>query len=323
MKYTKNFGILDSDDSAKIIRDLLKRYAMQDTFKPQEVKGFISKQKNEGRTAELFLKYANGNYDNAMGKLYQEYEKELEKANSLDFDDLLLLPYLLFQRKPEILQKWQNSFDYILVDEAQDTNWIQFELMKMMSGNLANPDAKGANITLIGDDFQSIYGWRGALMENFLNVKQYWPDIQMFKLQTNYRSKAHIVNAGNAVIKQNKNQYEKNIVAHREGNDKITIFNHNTDIDEAANTVELIKQMKAKEKLKSRGQVAILYRTNAQSGNFETMFIQEGIPYKIFGAFKFFERKEIKDILAYLKVLNNPFDTVSLKRILNIPNRKI
>lgn len=315
-KFTKSFGILDADDSAKIIRDLLKRFAMQDTFKPQEVKGFISTQKNNGNTAELFLKHANGNYEASMGKLYQEYEKELEKANSLDFDDLLLLPYLLFKQNEKILQKWQNAFDYILVDEAQDTNWIQFELMKLMSGS-------GANITLIGDDFQSIYGWRGALMENFLNVKQYRPDIQMFKLQTNYRSKAHIVNAGNAVIKQNKNQYEKNIVAHREGNDKITIFNHNTDIDEAANTVELIKQMKAKEKLKSRGQVAILYRTNAQSGNFETMFIQEGIPYKIFGAFKFFERKEIKDILAYLKVLNNPFDTVSLKRILNIPNRKI
>ena len=315
-KFTKNFWILDSDDSSKIIRDLLKRFALNDTFKPQEVKGFISTQKNNGNTAELFLKHANGNYEASMGKLYQEYEKELEKANSLDFDDLLLLPYLLFKQDEKILKKWQNAFDYILVDEAQDTNWIQFELMKLMSGT-------GANITLIGDDFQSIYGWRGALMENFLNVKQYRPDIQMFKLQTNYRSKPHIVNAGNAVIKQNKNQYEKNIVAHREGNDKITIFNHNTDIDEAANTVELIKQMKAKEKLKSRGQVAILYRTNAQSGNFETMFIQEGIPYKIFGAFKFFERKEIKDILAYLKVINNPFDTVSLKRVLNIPNRKI
>jgi len=304
-KFTKNFWILDSDDSSKIIRDLLKRFALNDTFKPQEVKGFISTQKNNGNTAELFLKHVNGNYEASMGKLYQEYEKELEKANSLDFDDLLLLPYLLFKQDEKILKKWQNAFDYILVDEAQDTNWIQFELMKLMSGT-------GANITLIGDDFQSIYGWRGALMENFLNVKQYRPDIQMFKLQTNYRSKPHIVNAGNAVIKQNKNQYEKNIVAHREGNDKITIFNHNTDIDEAANTVELIKQMKAKEKLKSRGQVAILYRTNAQSGNFETMFIQEGIPYKIFGAFKFFERKEIKDILAYLKVINNPFDTISL-----------
>ena len=133
MKYNKNFGILDADDSAKIIRDILKRYAMADTFKPQEVKSFISKQKNEGRTAELFLKYSNGNYEDQMGKLYQEYEKELEKSNSLDFDDLLLLPYQLFKKSPEVLQKWQNSFDYILVDEAQDTNWIQFELMKMMS----------------------------------------------------------------------------------------------------------------------------------------------------------------------------------------------
>lgn len=152
-KFTKNFGILDSDDSSKIIRDLLKRFAMNDTFKPQEVKGFISSQKNNGNTAEFFLKNANGNYENAMGKLYQEYEKELEKANSLDFDDLLLLPYLLFKQDEKILQKWQNAFDYILVDEAQDTNWIQFELMKLLSGT-------GANITLIGDDFQSIYGRR-------------------------------------------------------------------------------------------------------------------------------------------------------------------
>ena len=160
-------------------------------------------------------------------------------------------------------------------------------------------------------------------MENFLNVKHYWKDIKMFKLQTNYRSKAHIVAAWNSVIKNNKNQYEKNIIAHREWNDKITVFTHNTDTDEAANIIELIKQMKDKEKLKSRWQVAILYRTNSQSQNFESLFIQEGIPYKIYWAFKFFERKEIKDILAFLKVINNPFDSVSLKRILNIPNRKI
>jgi DNA helicase-2/ATP-dependent DNA helicase PcrA len=188
--------------------------------------------------------------------------------------------------------------------------------MKMMSWSWAN-------ITLIWDDFQSIYWWRWALMENFLNVKHYWKDIKMFKLQTNYRSKAHIVAAWNSVIKNNKNQYEKNIIAHREGSDKITVFTNNTDTDEAANIIELIKQMKEKGKLKSWWQVAILYRTNSQSQNFESLFIQEGIPYKIYWAFKFFERKEIKDILAFLKVVNNPFDWVSLKRILNIPNRKI
>jgi DNA helicase-2/ATP-dependent DNA helicase PcrA len=135
------------------------------------------------------------------------------------------------------LRKWQHHFDYILVDEAQDTNWIQFELMKMMTGG-------GAIITMIGDDYQSIYGRRGAMMENFLNVKMYRPDIQMFKLQTNYRSKPHIVEAGNAVIKKNRHQYEKEVVAHRSGEDKITVFSHQTDIDEAGNTIELIKKFK-------------------------------------------------------------------------------
>jgi DNA helicase-2/ATP-dependent DNA helicase PcrA len=219
------------------VKEILKRLNLSDVFKPNEVKGFVSKQKNNGVLPSDFLKGVESNYDETMGKVYQEYQKTLETTNSLDFDDLLLLPYLLFTKQPETLQKWQNHFDYILVDEAQDTNWIQFELMKLMTGG-------GANITLIGDDFQSIYGRRGALMENFLNVKRYRPDIQMFKLQINYRSKPHIVQAGNAVIKHNLNQYEKNIVAHREGNDKITVFAHNSDIDEAANTVELIKKMK-------------------------------------------------------------------------------
>ena len=315
-KYNKNFWILDADDSAKIIKDIIKRLNVQDLFKPQEVKWFISTQKNNWRTSEDFLLRAWSAQEQNMGRVYQEYEKELEKSNSLDFDDLLLLPYLLFKKDEKILKKRQNSFDYILVDEAQDTNWIQFELMRMLSWSWAN-------ITLIWDDFQSIYWWRWALMENFLNVKHYWNDIKMFKLQTNYRSKAHIVAAWNSVIKNNKNQYEKNIVAHREWSDKITVFTHNTDTDEAANIIELIKQMREKGKLKTWWQVAILYRTNSQSQNFESLFIQEWIPYKIYWAFKFFERKEIKDILAFLKVVNNPFDSVSLKRILNIPNRKI
>jgi DNA helicase-2/ATP-dependent DNA helicase PcrA len=208
-----------------------------DVFKSNEVKGFISKQKNTGMLPSDFLKGVEKSYDETMGKVYEAYQKTLETTNSLDFDDLLLLPYLLFTKHKETLQKWQNHFDYILVDEAQDTNRIQFELMKLLTDS-------GTNITLIGDDFQSIYGRRGALMENFLNVKRYRPNIQMFKLQINYRSKPHIVQAGNAVIKHNVNQYEKHIVAHREGNDKITIFSHTSDIDEAANTIELIKRMK-------------------------------------------------------------------------------
>ncbi len=316
MKYSKNFWIFDTNESQSVIKDVLKQLWMTDVFKPQEVKSFISTQKNNWFDPKMFSKQANSDYDHNMYVIYQKYQEALELANSLDFDDLLLLPYLLFKKHPEVLQKWQQQFSYILVDEAQDTNRIQFELMKMLSW-------ESANITLIGDDFQSIYGWRGALMENFLNVKKYRPDIQMFKLQTNYRSRPHIVDAGNQVIKNNTNQYQKDIVAHRTWSDKIVCFSHGSEIDEAANLVDFIKKMKETHKLKDWWQVAILYRTNAQSSPFEQIFLQEGIPYKVFGAFKFFERKEVKDILAYVKYVINPQDSVSLKRILNIPERGI
>ncbi len=318
MKYSRDFTILDANDTQSVIKEVLKRLNLQDVFKPNEVKSVISNTKNAWMTPKDYLKGVDSNYDESMGKIYEEYQKTLETSNSLDFDDLLLLPYQLFIKDKAVLQKWQNAFDYILVDEAQDTNWIQFELMKMLSWGWAQ-------ITLIWDDFQSIYGRRWALMENFLNVKMYWPTIQMFKLQTNYRSKPHIVAAGNAVIKNNTRQYEKNIIANRSGSDKdlITIFSHNSDVDEAANTIELIKKMKSSWKLKERWQVAILYRTNSQSSVFESLFIQEWIPYKIYWAFKFFERKEIKDIISYLKFFLNDKDNLSLKRIINTPNRKI
>lgn len=316
MKYTTSFGILDTNDTQSIIRDVLKRLNLQEIFKVAEVKGFISHQKNNGNDPKMFLKHVWSDYDQSMFKIYEEYQKSLESSNNLDFDDLLLLPHMLFTKHPDILQKWQNKFSYILVDEAQDTNWIQFELMKMLSWN-------ASNITLIGDDFQSIYWWRGALMENFLNVKKYRPDIQMFKLQINYRSRPHIVHAGNQIIKNNQNQYEKTIVPYRTGDDKIVCFSHNTEMDEAANIVDFIKKTKAQGKLKKRWSVAILYRTNAQSSPFEQLFLQEWIPYKVRWAFKFFERKEIKDTLAYLKYFLNPQDNVSLKRIINVPERSI
>lgn len=315
-KYTKNFWILDTNETQSVIKDILKRMNLQDVYKVNEVKGFISTQKNNGVEAKMYISNSKSDYDQHMGQIYEEYQKALEKANSLDFDDLLLLPYLLFKKSKETLTKRENKFAYILVDEAQDTNRIQFELMKMFTGN-------GANITMIGDDFQSIYGRRWALMENFLNVKKYRPDIQMFKLQINYRSKPHIVQASNHIIKHNVNQYQKEIIPHRTGDDKITIFSHGSEMDEAANIVDMIKKMKEWAKIKSRWNIAILYRTNAQSSPFEQLFLQEGIPYKVYGAFKFFERKEVKDIISYIKHLLNPADSISLKRILNIPNRKI
>ncbi len=316
MKYTKNFWIFDTNESQSILKDVLKRLNLQDVFKVPEAKNFISKQKSNGIDPKTYSKTITSDYDKSMYNVYEQYQKDLEKSNSLDFDDLLLLPYLLFKKDKELLTKWQNKFSYILIDEAQDTNRIQFELIKMLSGDQGN-------VTLIGDDFQSIYGRRWALMENFLNVKKYRPDIQIFKLQINYRSKPHIVHAGNHIIKNNTNQYEKQIVPHRTGDEKITIFCHGSEMDEAANSIDLIKKMKDGNKIKSRWSIAILYRTNAQSSPFEQILIQEGIPYKVRWAFKFFERKEIKDIISYIRYLVNPANDVALKRILNIPNRKI
>lgn len=315
MKYNKQFGIFDSNESKMVVKETLKQLWLQEVFKEQEVKGVISRLKNEWMTPQDFGKKIQTDHDKSMGKIYAEYQKSLENSNMLDFDDLLLLPYVLFQKNPDVLAKRQQKFRYIMVDEAQDTNWIQFELMKMLSW-------KHANITLIGDDFQSIYGRRGAVMENFLNVKQYWPDIQMFKLQINYRSRPHIVEAWSHIIKNNVNQYQKDMKPHRTGDDKIVVFAHRDEMDEAANTIDLIKKMKG-EKFQNRSDIAILYRTNAQSSPFEQILVQEWIPYKIRGAFKFFERKEIKDIVAYVKYIINPKDSVSLKRIINIPARKI
>lgn len=267
------------------------------------------------------MKIAQTQQDLLIAQVYTKYQTQLQIANAMDFDDLLLYPYRMFQTYPAILHKWQQQFQYILVDEAQDTNWIQFELMKLLTKREPNTEHK-PNITLIGDDFQSIYGWRGALMENFLNVKQIRPDIEIFKLQTNYRSKPHIVHAGSAVIKNNTKQYEKNIIAHRAGEEKIVVFNHPDESSEALNIVEFIAKLKEQNN-KQRSDFSILYRTNAQSSPFEQVLVQEGVPYKIFGAFRFFDRKEVKDIVSYLKYLLNHRDNVALKRIINIPSRKL
>lgn len=313
--YTDNFWIYDSNESMSIIKKILKDQWMAEDVEAKEAKGFISKLKNEGIEYDFYTKNTNNDYELTMAKIYELYQKELMKANSVDFDDLLLLPYLLFKQNTELLQKRQNSFDYIMVDEAQDTNWIQFELMRMISW-------KNGNITLIGDDFQSIYWRRWALMENFLNVKKTWSDIEIFKLQTNYRSKPHIVAAGSHIIKKNENQYEKDIKPHREWDHKIMVFTNNDQVDEAINIIDLIKKFHD-EKWHKRSDFAILYRTNAQSSPFEQILVQEGIPYKIYWAFKFFERKEIKDVISYIKYLINPRDNIALKRIINTPSRKI
>ncbi len=318
MWYNRFFGIYDSSDSLSLIKSIIKQDTQLSDIDIQIAKSKISGWKNIGLLPQKVLNQVE-EIDIPIAILYQKYQQQLIQANSLDFDDLLLLPYHLFQKVPQVLNKWQQKFKYILVDEAQDTNWIQFELLKQLS---IFSNWQTNNITFIGDDFQSIYGWRWAMMENFLNVQKRRKDIKIFRLELNYRSRPHIVEAGNNIIKNNIQQYPKTIKATREGKDNIKILISADEIDEAANVIELIKKLQ-KEKGFTFNDFAILYRTNAQSQPFEEALITEGIPYKVWWGFKFFERKEIKDIVSYLKVLYNPADNISLKRIINTPNRKI
>ena len=313
--YTNSFSVVDANDSAAMMKQLMKQHRLEDMLDIREAKAIISMWKNNGRTREEAAKNCQTQKDERALRLYQLYQKSLIESNAVDFDDLLLLPKLLFLHNPEILTKRQNRFSYILVDEAQDTNTIQFELMRLLV-------SKTGNITFIGDDYQSIYRRRGAVMENFLTLHLRWPTIHVFKLQTNYRSKPHIVAAGNEIIKKNQRQYAKEITAHRTEQDTIRVFTFQDETDEAQQLIWLIVKLK-EENNKIRSDFTILYRTNAQSSPFEQILLSEWLPYKVVGAFKFFERMEVKDIIAYGRFLINPKDSLSLLRIINTPKRSI
>jgi len=315
MKYTTSFTIYDPSDSWMVLKKILKETGMAEHVELRECSRTISQRKNKWYIPEQAGLYCDSQMEEWILEVYTKYQKALEDSNALDFDDLLLLPKLLFEKSPETLSKWQKSYKHILVDEAQDTNAIQFSLMRSLAWD-------GATITFIGDDYQSIYRWRWAVMDNFLNVSQRWSDIQTFKLETNYRSKPHIVAAWSAVIKQNQKQYDKSIVPHREGNDMIRMFTFADEVDEATQVIELITKLK-EESEKKWSDFTILYRTNAQSSPFEQVLLTEWIPYTVVGAFKFFERAEIKDLLSYIRCILNPKDSVALQRIINTPNRKI
>ncbi len=317
--WKKNFVIYDSADSTSMIKNIIKAKKYGEIVDAKDAKFTISQWKNKGYHPEQAWLHCESQSQERILEVYQEYWKQCQDANALDFDDLLLLPKLLFDKAPAVLAKRQNTFSHILVDEAQDTNTIQFDLMKQLS---QGKNELSKTITFIGDDYQSIYRWRWAVMQNFLNLENLRPGIETFKLEINYRSLPHIVEAGNAIIKQNKVQYDKNIKAFREGDKHIRVFEFADERDEAAQIIEMIAKVK-EEADKSRSDFTILYRTNAQSVPFEQVCIADSIPYKIVWGRKFFERKEVKDILSYVRFLSNPSDSLALKRIINTPWRWI
>ena len=313
--FEKNFTILDSDDSLTIIKKILKDMNLDPKFyNPRAIRNKISSAKNELMDSNYYSRFANSEYEEIVLEVFRKYEQKVLKNNSMDFDDLLLLPIKLFKKYPEILEKYQDRFKYILVDEYQDTNEAQYILIKMLS-------KKYKNICVVGDLDQSIYGFRGANFRNILNFEKDYPDAKVIPLEENYRSTGNILNVANDIIKHNKQRKEKNLWTKNDSGPKIRYHRAYDEKDEANYVMEEIKKLIISGEEKSN--IAVLYRTNAQSRNMEEALLRENIPYKVVGSFYFYNRKEIKDLISYLKLIYNSNDDVSLMRVINVPKRQI
>lgn len=313
--YEKNFTILDSDDSLSIIKKIMKELNIDaNKYNPKAIKNVISNNKNEIIDPEKYSLYVNTDFDEIALEVYRKYEKSLKINNAVDFDDLLILPLKLFNNNPVVLQKYQEKYKYVFIDEYQDTNEPQYILSKMIS-------AKYKNITVVGDADQAIFTWRGANYKNILNFEKDYKDAKVVLLEENYRSTKTILNAANNVIKNNKVRKEKNLWTQNEEGSKITYYKAFDEKDESNYVVNEIKKLI--EKGVNPKDICVLYRANAQSRTVEEAFLTSNISYNIVGSYAFYNRKEIKDLIAYLKLIYNNKDDVSLLRVINYPKRGI
>ena len=313
--YESNFTILDADDSLSIIKKIMKELNIDiSKFNPKAIKNAISSNKNEMIDCNSYEKYAYTDYDNIVKEVYQKYERNLKINNAMDFDDLLILPLKLFNEHPDVLQEYQEKYKYIFIDEYQDTNGPQYILSKMIS-------AKYRNITVVGDADQAIFTWRGANYKNILNFENDYKEAKTVLLEENYRSTKTILNAANNVIKNNKIRKEKNLWTENEQGDKIVYYKAFDEKDESNYVVMEVKKLL--EKGINPRDICVLYRANAQSRTIEEAFLTNSISYNIVGSYAFYNRKEIKDLIAYLKLIYNPKDDVSLLRVINYPKRGI
>ena len=315
--YDSNFTIYDTDDSKSVMKDVLKRLQIDPKQYPEKrFLNRISNCKNELSTYEDEEKEAFGDYaDELFAKVYRNYQEELQRNNALDFDDLIMKTVELFKTHPEVLENYQNRFLYIMVDEYQDTNTAQFELIRLLA-------AKNRNICVVGDDDQSIYKFRGANIRNILDFEKVYPDATVVKLEQNYRSTQTILDAANAVISNTRSRKAKALWTDRGDGDRISFIHTETDADEAETIVDRICRDKRAGKCFYRDN-AVLYRTNAQSRILEMKCHEAGVPCIVVGGVNFYSRKEIKDILAYLKTIDNGRDDLAVRRIINVPKRGI
>ena len=313
--YDKNFVIMDSDDSLTVVKKIIKDMGYDPKiYNPRAIRNKISSCKNEMMSPEAYEKYAVSDYEKVIQQVYAKYEVKLQRNNSVDFDDLLLLPIELFKKHPDILNKYQDLYQYLLIDEYQDTNEAQYILTKLLC-------AKNRKITCVGDDSQSIYSFRGANYKNILNFENDYKDAKTILLEENYRSTSTILDAANQVIKNNKMRKDKNLWTARGIGDKIKYYRAYNERDEAQYVIRKVKE------LINRGveyqDIVVLYRTNAQSRVIEDEFLKENLPYRVVGSLYFYARKEIKDLIAYLRLIHNSKDNISLLRTINTPKRGI
>jgi DNA helicase-2/ATP-dependent DNA helicase PcrA len=314
--FTRAFTIYDSDDSQKLVRTILKDMRLDDKiYKPSNIRNTISGAKNGLISPQQLYDEATDDFASKAAQVYRIYEERLLKSNAMDFDDLLKKPIELFRSHPDVLHKYQHRFKYILVDEYQDTNHAQYLLCKMLA-------AVHENICVVGDDAQSIYAFRGANIANILNFDRDYPTRKLCKLEQNYRSTQNIVNAANSIIARNRDQIKKTVYTRNEEGDPILLIDAVSDQDEARRIASLIREQKQVHSLFNR-EIAILYRTNAQSRALEDELRKVGIKYVIYGGLSFYQRKEIKDVVAYLRLAINPKDEAAIDRIINFPARGI
>ncbi|MDD4075884.1 MAG: UvrD-helicase domain-containing protein, partial [Eubacteriales bacterium] len=310
----RSFVIYDDADQMSVIGDVIKKMGFSEKEIPKrEIKTKISDAKNKSSDPEQYLMDSTFS-DNTVLKIYHRYEKALLEANALDFDDLLLITRKLFSESPETLEKYRSRFRYVLVDEYQDTNGIQYELLELLC-------REHRNICVVGDDDQSIYGWRGADIRNILEFEKDFPGAKVIRLEQNYRSSANILLAANTVIGHNLARKPKQLWTQKEAGDCIWRYTASTEREEADYICKRI--LEAEREGASYADFAVLYRMNAQSRVLESMLVSYGIPYKVYGGQRFYERREIKDILAYLRLLQNPADNVAFLRVVNVPRRGI
>ncbi len=320
--YPSNFTIYDTDDSKSLIKSILKEMNLDDkTYKPGMVLGRISMAKNNLITAASYYQNEELNQQDKnanrpkFAEIFKTYTERCFRAGAMDFDDILINTYLLLEKHPDVCHKWQHRFKYVMVDEYQDTNTVQYMITKRIA-------AVHQNICVVGDDAQSIYAFRGANIQNILNFNRDYPDVFTVKLEQNYRSTRNIVNAASSVIKNNRKQLEKEVWTSNETGDKIKVVRSATDSDEARFVAQQIIEQKNQKHLPNKA-FAILYRTNSQSRSFEEALRRQSIDYRIYGGTSFYQRKEIKDLLSYLRLTVNPNDEEALKRIINYPARGI